>query len=115
MSSILDVDLSGVKSYWIYVLRLDGLRYYVGKTDNIETRLAYHFNGGGALYTQFFKPVKCIYKEEVTDPRAELECFIAVAKKHGLRFVRGAAFCQVDDDAHVKQVMATTKVSKEFL
>jgi len=115
MTSVLDTDLTNVQSFWIYVLRLEGRRYYVGKSYALEGRLAEHFAGKGADYTQQYKPVKCIYREQVTNPYAELQVFIAVAKRHGLQFVRGSAFCQTDDQKHINSVMTHSSVSKEFL
>jgi predicted GIY-YIG superfamily endonuclease len=30
---------------WVYILGTDSGKYYVGSTDNIETRLAHHLHG----------------------------------------------------------------------
>jgi len=44
----------------VYVLRLEGNRFYVGFTSNLEQRLAKHFGHKGALWTQKFEPIKLI-------------------------------------------------------
>ena len=47
--------------YSIYVLELEGNRYYVGKTTDTNARIKRHFKGYGAEYTRKFKPVKIEY------------------------------------------------------
>ena len=41
----------------IYVLRLVGGRYYIGKSDNITNRYQQHLNGNGSAWTKKYKPV----------------------------------------------------------
>ena len=45
---------------FIYVLKLESNKYYVGKTDNPELRLDQHFDGFGATWTKKYNPIKII-------------------------------------------------------
>ena len=44
----------------IYVLRLEGGRYYVGKTDNVPQRFQQHLQGQGSTWTKKYKPVSLV-------------------------------------------------------
>ena len=41
----------------IYILRLQGGRYYVGKSDNVLDRYQQHYNGNGSAWTNKYKPL----------------------------------------------------------
>ena len=41
----------------IYVLRLEGNRYYVGKSNDVVTRYQQHINGYGSAWTRKYKPI----------------------------------------------------------
>ena len=41
----------------IYVLKLQGNKYYVGKTTNPTYRLDDHFSEGGSAWTKKYKPI----------------------------------------------------------
>jgi GIY-YIG catalytic domain len=43
----------GVRMVWIYVLELAGGKYYVGKSKNLQYRIAQHFNGKGCEWCEF--------------------------------------------------------------
>ncbi len=40
---------------YIYVLKLENNKYYIGKTDNPEIRLNSHFNFNGSEWTKKYK------------------------------------------------------------
>ena len=46
----------------VYVLLLEGGRYYVGETLNFEQRMQQHFGGYGCRWTRRHKPVKVLHK-----------------------------------------------------
>lgn len=44
----------------IYILRLEGGKYYVGKTGNAYRRFNDHFKGRGARWTKLHKPIEVL-------------------------------------------------------
>ena len=51
-------------SFWVYILLCRDASYYVGHTDDLETRFADHVAGGISVYTRKRRPVKLVYSEE---------------------------------------------------
>ena len=49
---------------FVYILRCADGSYYVGKTNNLYTRLAEHQSGVAAAYTALRRPVEMVYAEE---------------------------------------------------
>lgn len=45
---------------YIYVLKLEQDKYYIGKTDNPNIRLENHFSSNGSEWTKLYKPLKII-------------------------------------------------------
>lgn len=41
----------------VYILRLEGQKFYIGQSQNLEKRLAQHWNGTGAAWTRLHRPV----------------------------------------------------------
>ena len=79
----------------VYVLELEGGRYYVGYTDDVPRHIAEHFMERGAHRTRTHPPVKVL---EVVPGNKELEnaTTIALMCKHGWRNVRGGMWCAVE-------------------
>jgi predicted GIY-YIG superfamily endonuclease len=42
---------------YIYVLKLEQEKYYIGKTNNPQFRLDNHFTSNGSEWTKLYKPV----------------------------------------------------------
>ena len=83
----------------IYVLRLRGGKYYVGKTDNVEKRFQQHVNGSGASWTRKHKPIaieRIIKNASAFDEDKVTKEYMA---KHGLDNVRGTYVTEVLSDA----------------
>lgn len=55
--SIYDTNNINKKTY-IYKLKLECGKIYVGKTANIEKRMKQHFSGNGSMVTKKYKPLK---------------------------------------------------------
>jgi len=52
------------KHYWLYVLKLEQGKYYVGVTSKTpEIRMKEHTNGFGAAWTRKYKPLKLLDKK----------------------------------------------------
>ena len=45
---------------FIYILKLQAGKYYVGKTTNPSFRLDKHFNGDGSAWTKKYAPIKLL-------------------------------------------------------
>jgi hypothetical protein len=85
---------------FIYVLKLEEGKYYIGKTDNPQFRLENHFNcnGSGSAWTQKYKPLKilkvipnCNHYDEDKYTRQYMD-------KYGIANVRGGSFVKVNLD-----------------
>ena len=49
--------------WYVYVLKCERNRYYIGITDNIERRLNKHQRGVGARFTKQNRPEELLYQE----------------------------------------------------
>ncbi len=45
---------------FVYALKCEDNRYYIGKTANPKFRLNNHFTGGGSEWTKEYKPLKVV-------------------------------------------------------
>lgn len=77
---------------YIYVLRLEGGKFYVGKTNNLQSRICDHFAGKGAAWTTVHKVVSvystCVMKSPLDEHATTLE----MMHLKGIENVRGAEF-----------------------
>ena len=55
---------------FVYILRCADGSYYVGKTNDLYTRLTEHQSGVGANYTSVRRPVEMVYAEEHSTVRS---------------------------------------------
>jgi predicted GIY-YIG superfamily endonuclease len=55
---------------FVYILRCADGSYYVGKTDDLRTRLTEHESGVAADYTSVRRPVEMVYAEEHSTTRS---------------------------------------------
>ena len=80
---------------FIYVIKQEGERYYIGVTNNIKKRYNEHITGNGSIWTKTYKPVsleKCeIKKYKYEEDLTTLEYM----NKYGIEKVRGGSFCQL--------------------
>ncbi len=82
----------------VYVLKLEGDKYYVGYTDKLESRIENHFLGGGSIWTKRNRPLSIEEIHEGVDKRFEHDKTVELLLKHGIDNVRGAGFTQVHLD-----------------
>jgi len=47
--------------FYIYILKCGDDSFYIGYTENLVTRLKYHYKGEGAIYTQKRQPVGLVF------------------------------------------------------
>lgn len=92
-------------NWWLYVLKLEGDKYYVGiTTQTPEIRMNEHAHHvRSANWTRKYRPLKLHYKKElgrITKKKAELyEARVTrkYMKKYGLNNVRGGDLTDADD------------------
>jgi cellular nucleic acid-binding protein len=85
-----------IKPVFIYVLRLLGDKYYIGKTVTPTVRIDNHFNGKGSVWTKKYKPVEVIELSPETNKFHEEFKTIDYMDKYGIDNVRGGSFCEID-------------------
>ena len=80
----------------IYILKLHGGNYYVGKSDNTAKRYQEHLNGSGSAWTRKYKPLaleKIIPNASPFDEDRYVKEYMA---KYGIEKVRGGAYMSPD-------------------
>lgn len=83
------------QTYTLYVLKLQNKRYYVGRTHQLEVRLQEHLDGRGSAWTNKYPPleVEAVYTN--ADPFDEDKLVKIYMAKHGIAYVRGGSYSQV--------------------
>jgi predicted GIY-YIG superfamily endonuclease len=80
----------------IYVLKCEDDFYYVGITHNLNQRLAQHWDGTAAKWTQLHKPlevVRVIYPA-TGGIQQETQITTEMMEQHGYEKVMGGSYCQ---------------------
>ena len=80
----------------IYILRLEGGRYYVGKSDNVMNRYQQHLNGGGSAWTRKYKPISLVKTIENASPFEEDRYVKEYMNKFGIQNVRGGSYVELN-------------------
>lgn len=94
-----------IKTYWLYVLKLDANKYYVGVTSKTpEQRFKQHVNGFlSASWTKKYKPIEIFDKKELGNmtlseaEKYENKVVRAYMKKYGFNNVRGGDLTYTGD------------------
>ena len=73
----------------IYVLKLKGSKYYVGKTSNIEKRLSQHSRGAGSSWTRKYPVERLLRVFHDCDSYDEDKFTLKLMDKYGIDNVRG--------------------------
>ena len=80
----------------IYILQLENNKYYVGKTNNPDIRVASHFNSNGSEWTKIYKPIKVYEIIPNCDSYDEDKYTLKYMEQKGIDNVRGGSFSQVE-------------------
>lgn len=80
----------------IYILRLEGGRYYIGKSDNVINRYKQHVNGNGSAWTRKYKPISLEKTVENVSPFDEDKYTKEYMSKYGIDKVRGGSYVEVE-------------------
>lgn len=95
---------------YIYVLKLEHSKYYVGKTDNPYFRLSDHFNSSGSEWTKLYKPIKVLEVKSECDDYDEDKVTKQYMDTYGINNVRGGSFVSVKlDESYIKTLKLMNK------
>jgi hypothetical protein len=93
---------------YIYILRLEQGKYYVGKTNNPQFRIESHFNSNGSAWTRKYKPIETIKLISNCDDYDEDKYTRIYMDKYGIQNVRGGSYVQIELDTstinHLQQM-----------
>ena len=81
---------------YIYVIKLEQGKYYVGKTSNPQFRLQSHFDSNGSEWTKIYKPLKILEIKSNCDDYDEDKITRQYMDKYGINNVRGGSFVSVN-------------------
>jgi hypothetical protein len=87
---------------YIYVLRLEGKKFYVGRSKDPLRRIKEHFKGKGTFWTQKHKPVRVAKIYPNCDPYDEDKYTKKYMAKYGIENVRGGSFTRLELHPAVK-------------
>jgi predicted GIY-YIG superfamily endonuclease len=82
----------------IYVLKLQGDKYYVGKSKDIVGRYQQHVNGQGSSWTKKYKPISLLECKSDVSPFEEDKVVKEYMYKYGIDNVRGGSYTQISLD-----------------
>ena len=92
---------------YIYILKLQSEKYYVGKTDWPEFRLEDHLTAKGSKWTQLYTPIKLLELIPDCDDFDEDKYVKICMAKYGIYNVRGGSYCQ--ETLNLNQIMLLEK------
>jgi len=83
----------------VYVLRLAGNKYYVGKTSrDVDDRVQEHIYGRGSAWTSLHKPCRLVETRTVSSLDEEDRIVKDYMRRYGVSNVRGGSYSQVNLD-----------------
>ena len=83
----------------VYVLELQGGKYYVGITSNLDLRYFQHIDGKGSAWTSKFHPLSIIEKRMTANPFEEDMVTKEYMAKYGIDNVRGGSYVSITLDS----------------
>lgn len=60
-------------AFFVYILKCNDQSYYVGHTDNIETRIGQHYTGNYCSYTATRRPFEVVFCQDFASRSEALE------------------------------------------
>jgi len=89
----------------IYVLKLQGNKYYVGKSQDVIGRYQQHMNGQGSAWTKKYKPMSLVESRDGVSPFEEDKVVKEYMAKYGIKNVRGGAYVTEELDEAQEYVL----------
>ena len=90
---------------YIYAIKLEKGKYYIGKTSNPQFRLQNHFDSNGSKWTKIYKPLKLIEIKSQCDDYDENKITMQYMDKYGINNVRGGSFVSVKLDKSTVDIL----------
>ena len=90
---------------YIYVLKLQGGKWYIGRTENPQFRLENHFMGSGSSWTARYPPVAVHELIPGCDVFDEDKQVIKYMSQYGIDNVRGGAFANLELDSGKRELL----------
>ena len=81
---------------FIYILKLEQNKYYVGKTNNPITRIEDHINSSASEWTKKYKPIQIYQLIPDCDSFDEDKYTKIYMDKYGINNVRGGQYCKIN-------------------
>ena len=91
----------------IYVLKLEGGKYYVGKTTHVKRRFQEHKEGKGSSWTRKYRPIRILSSIPETSPFDEDKVTKETMSQYGIPHVRGGSYTCMELDE--EQICLLTK------
>ena len=79
----------------VYVLRLEGGKYYVGKSEDVQKRFQQHLKGGGSAWTRKHSPISVLKTYTNVSHFEEDKVTKELMAKYGIDKVRGGSYSEV--------------------
>jgi len=98
---------------FIYVLKCQNDKYYVGKTENPSYRLETHFTEGGSAWTKKYKPVQLYQLIPEQTEYDEQRITQEYMEKYGIENVRGGPWCKINISSSIKAIENILKSSSD--
>ena len=89
----------------IYILKLQGGRYYVGKSNDVMKRYGEHLSGNGSAWTRKYKPISVEKVIENVSPYQEDAFTKEYMAKYGIDKVRGGSYVSEELDDFQKEAL----------
>ena len=80
----------------IYILRLEGGKYYVGKSEDVINRYQQHMNGTGSSWTRKYSPISLEKTIDNASPFDEDKVTKEYMSKYGIDNVRGGSYVEIE-------------------
>ena len=103
---------------FIYILKLENNKYYVGKTSDPKFRLEQHFNYSDTQWTIKYKPIEILDIIPDCDDFDEDKYTLKTMEQYGIDNVRGGSFCELilsEDNDNTIQKMLCGSTNKCYI
>lgn len=81
---------------YIYILKCENDKYYIGRSNDPEQRFINHVNGSGSVWTRKYNPIELFDSFENTSKFLEDDTTKSYMMKYGIENVRGGSYCQIE-------------------
>jgi predicted GIY-YIG superfamily endonuclease len=98
---------SSASSEYIYVLKLEHQKYYVGKSKSPSKRITEHTSGKGSVWTSLHKPISVESTTPCSSPFDEDKITKEWMSLKGIDNVRGGSYVEIELDPLKRQVLQT--------